>query len=300
MTYHNPVMLKESVEGLNIRPNGVYVDTTFGGGGHSREILAHLDKKGKLIAFDQDSDAIRNVPGDNRIIFINNNFRFVRNFLRFYHITKVDGIIADLGVSSHHFDTPERGFSFRFDEKIDMRMDINQKLSAQIILNTYNLDALERIFREFGEIGNAKKLAAEIDNQRRIKTIEYTSELREIVCKCYGKNNEIKLLPQVFQALRIEVNKELKALEDLLEASTNILNKGGRLVIITYHSLEDRLVKNFMKSGKFSGEIEKDFYGNVKTPFDVITKKAVIPTKDEIHENPRSRSAKLRIVELKA
>lgn len=299
MEYHVPVLLHESVDGLNIKPNGVYVDTTFGGGGHSREILNRLGKKGYLIGFDQDNDAQANIPNDKRFLFADNNFRFIRNYLRLFDFEKVDGILADLGVSSHHFDTAERGFSFRFNEKLDMRMNQGQRHSAASILAQYDQDRLIHIFKEYGEIPNAKKLASEIIKQRSEKAIETTGELKELVAKCFGRQAELKLLPQVFQALRIEVNKELKALEDLLEACIDVLKPGGRLVVITYHSLEDRMVKNFMKSGKLSGEIEKDFFGNVSSPFEIITKKAIVPNETELKENPRSRSAKLRIAERK-
>jgi 16S rRNA (cytosine1402-N4)-methyltransferase len=298
MVYHKPVLLQESVDGLNIRPDGIYVDTTFGGGGHSKEILKRLGKKGLLIGFDQDNDAQANIPNDKRFLFADNNFRFIRNYLRLFGIDKVDGILADLGVSSHHFDTAERGFSFRFDEKLDMRMNQGQRISAATIINQYTEDKLTTLFKEYGEIGHGKKLAAEIISARSIKPIETTGELKDLVGKAFGKKAEINLAPQAFQALRIEVNKELKALEELLEASLDILNPEGRLVIISYHSLEDKMVKNFMKSGKLSGEIQKDFFGNTSTPFEIISRKAIVPTDEEQKENPRSRSAKLRIAEL--
>jgi len=298
MVYHKPVLLQESVDGLNIRPDGIYVDTTFGGGGHSKEILKRLGKKGLLIGFDQDNDAQANIPNDKRFLFADNNFRFIRNYLRLFGIDKVDGILADLGVSSHHFDTAERGFSFRFDEKLDMRMNQGQRISAATIINQYTEDKLTTLFKEYGEIGHGKKLAAEIISARSIKPIETTGELKDLVGKAFGKKAEINLAPQAFQALRIEVNKELKALEELLEASLNILNPEGRLVVISYHSLEDKMVKNFMKSGKLSGEIKKDFFGNTSTPFEIISRKAIVPNDEEQKENPRSRSAKLRIAEL--
>ena len=298
MEYHKPVLLQESVDGLNIRPDGIYVDTTFGGGGHSKEILKRLGKNGLLIGFDQDNDAQANIPNDKRFLFADNNFRFIRNYLRLFGIDKVDGILADLGVSSHHFDTAERGFSFRFDEKLDMRMNQGQRISAATIINQYTVEKLTNLFKEYGEIGHGNKLAAEIISARQVKPIETTGELKELVGKTFGKKAEVNLSPQVFQALRIEVNKELQALEELLEASLDILNPEGRLSVISYHSLEDKMVKNFMKSGKLSGKIEKDFFGNTSTPFEIISRKAIVPSDDEQKENPRSRSAKLRIAEL--
>jgi len=298
MVYHKPVLLEESVDGLNIRPDGIYVDTTFGGGGHSKEILKRLGKKGLLIGFDQDNDAKANILNDKRFLFADNNFRFIRNYLRLFGIDKVDGILADLGVSSHHFDTAERGFSFRFDEKLDMRMNQGQRISAATIINQYNEEKLTALFKEYGEIGHGSKLAMEIITARRIKPIETTGELKDLVGKSFGKKAEVALSPQVFQALRIEVNKELKALEELLEASLDVLNPEGRLSVISYHSLEDKMVKNFMKSGKLSGKIEKDFFGNTSSPFELVNRKAIVPTDDEQKENPRSRSAKLRIAEL--
>jgi len=298
MVYHKPVLLQESVDGLNIRPDGIYVDTTLGGGGHSKEILKRLGKKGLLIGFDQDEDAKSNIPNDKRFLFADNNFRFINNYLRLFGIDKVDGILADLGVSSHHFDTAERGFSFRFDEKLDMRMNQGQRTTASTVINQYTEEQLTTLFKEYGEIGNSKKLATEIISSRNAKPIETTGELKGLVGKAFGQKAEISLSPQVFQALRIEVNKELKALEELLEASLSVLNPNGRLVVISYHSLEDKMVKNFMKSGRLNGEIKKDFFGNTSTPFEIISRKAIIPNEEEQKENPRSRSAKLRIAEL--
>lgn len=299
MDYHRPVLLKESVDGLNIKPAGVYVDATFGGGGHSREILSRLGKKGTLLGFDQDDDAKKNIPDDKRFLFADNNFRFIRNFLKYYDIDQVDGILADLGVSSHHFDAAERGFSFRFDERLDMRMNQSQKLTAEQVVNTYDEQTLTKIFTSYGEIVNGRRLAMEIIKDRQANPITLTGQLKEIVLKCYGKQNEAKLMPPVFQALRIEVNKELKVLEELLEASIDVLKPGGRLVVITYHSLEDRIVKHFMKAGRLDGVVEKDFYGNTSCCFEQVTRKAIVPGEEELKENPRSRSAKLRIVELK-
>lgn len=297
-TYHIPVLLQESIEALNINPSGVYVDVTFGGGGHSREILKHLDTSGRLIAFDRDEDALRNVPDDSRFILIRNNFRFLRNLLRYTGFLKVDGILADLGVSSHHFDEGERGFSFRFgNSDLDMRMNRNAKLTAKDVLNTYSLEALTSLFREYGEINNAYKLAKSIVSRRNVSELKQVSELSELCEVLAPKFDSKQYLAKVFQALRIEVNKEMDALKHFLEQTTKVLNPQGRLVVISYHSLEDRLVKNFMRSGNIEGRIEKDFFGKQLTPFEVISKKAVVPTEDEIRENGRARSAKLRIAE---
>ena len=290
--------MHESIDGLNIKPNGVYVDATMGGGGHTAEILKRLGKNGLLIGFDQDDDAKANVPNDKRFLFADNNFRFIKNYLRWFGIEKVDGIIADLGVSSHHFDTAARGFSFRFDEKLDMRMNQKQRIDAAFVVNIYNEEKLIRIFKTYGEIADGKKLANEIVSCRSVSPIKTTGQLKEIVGKCFGKKAEVNLSPQVFQALRIEVNKELKALEELLDSSIDVLTQGGRLSVITYHSLEDRMVKNFMKSGNLKGTEQKDFFGNKTTPFETINRKAIVPDESEITENPRSRSAKLRIAEL--
>jgi len=298
MEYHNPVLLKECIDGLNINPEGIYVDVTFGGGGHSKEILKHLTT-GKLYAFDQDEDAVKNKMEDERFVLIKQNFRYLKNFLRMYNALPIDGLLADLGVSSHQFDEAERGFSIRFDSKLDMRMDRNSNQTAADILNTYTEDELKRIFRLYGEVDNAGYLASVVFHSRKEKQIETVNDLKKAITKCVRKGKENQYYAQVFQALRIEVNKELDALQELLIQSLDVLKPGGRLVVISYHSLEDRLVKNFMRSGKFEGEIEKDFYGNQLTPFKLITRKPIIPEATEIETNNRARSAKLRIAEKK-
>jgi 16S rRNA (cytosine1402-N4)-methyltransferase len=295
--YHNPVMLHEAVDGLNIKPDGVYVDVTFGGGGHSREILKRLGKKGKLIAFDQDEDAMRNAIDDPRFLLLNNNFSYLKNFLKYYKAIPVDGILADLGVSSHQFDMAERGFSTRFDSQLDMRMNQKQELSARRIVNEYDQQRLSEIFWHYGEINNGRQLAGEIINFRKDREIQTTSDLKEAIARHIDKKNEIKYLAKVFQALRIEANMELEVLKEFLKQALDILRPKGRLVVISYHSLEDRLVKNFFKSGNFEGVIEKDFFGNMDVPFNLIIKKPLIPEETEINENSRARSAKLRIAE---
>ncbi|TKG92343.1 16S rRNA (cytosine(1402)-N(4))-methyltransferase RsmH [Puteibacter caeruleilacunae] len=296
--YHKPVLLVESVDGLVNDPNGVYVDVTFGGGGHSREILSRLGE-GRLYGFDQDEDVLDNIPNDDRFHFVRHNFRFLKNFLRYFKEDKVDGVLADLGVSSHDFDVAERGFSFRFDARLDMRMNQKATKDAAWVINNLEEDRLIRIFREFGEIKNARKLVGLIAAARQQRKIDTTTAFLEIIEAAVPKNAEKKYLAKVFQALRIEVNNELDVLKDFLEHAKDVLKPGGRLVVITYHSLEDRLVKNFMKSGNFEGKQEKDFFGNVDSPFKIITRKIIIPSDDEIEENPRARSAKLRIAELK-
>jgi len=296
MIYHTPVLLKESVEGLKIKPNGIYVDVTFGGGGHSREILNQL-KTGKLIAFDQDEDALENLIDDKRFLFAHHNFRFLKNFLKYYKINQVDGIIADLGVSSHHFDQPERGFSFRFEGKLDMRMNQQAKVSAADILNNYEERELLRIFWEYGELQNARTLTKAIINGRSSKTLTDIKDLVDLIMPFLPKHAEHKFLAKVFQALRIEVNREMEYLQSMLLQTIDVIKPGGRLVVLTYHSLEDRLVKNFIKSGKFEGEAEKDFYGNLKVPFVAVNRKIIVPSEKEINENNRARSAKLRIAE---
>jgi 16S rRNA (cytosine1402-N4)-methyltransferase len=298
MHYHNPVLLKECIEGLNINPAGIYVDVTFGGGGHSREILKHLTT-GKLYAFDQDEDAVKNSIGDDRFVLIKQNFRYLKNFLKMYDALPIDGLLADLGVSSHQFDEAERGFSIRFDAKLDMRMDQNAKQTAAEVLNTYSEEDLKRIFRLYGEVENAGYLASIIFHNRKDKQIETVNDLKTMIVKCVKRGRENQYYAQVFQALRIEVNKELDVLQDLLMQSLEVLKPGGRLVVISYHSLEDRLVKNIMRSGKFEGDVEKDFYGNPLTPFKQITKKPIVPSEKENEENSRARSAKLRIAEKK-
>lgn len=294
--YHVPVLLEESVSGLNIDPDGVYLDLTFGGGGHSREILKRL-KDGCLIGFDQDSDALANVPDDSRFIFVNHNFRYLRNFLRYCGYDEADGILADLGVSSHEFDEAGRGFSFRFDAELDMRMNQRSRLKATDILNTYSEEDLTRIFRNYGEVDNVRRLVDLIVKARTEKMITRSEEFLQVIAPCVPKQKAKKYLAQVYQALRIEVNGELEALEDMLKEAERALRPGGRLVVITYHSLEDRIVKNFLKSGNFEGKVEKDFYGHVKRNFELVNRKVIVPSEEEIERNPRARSAKLRIAE---
>ncbi|NTD95614.1 16S rRNA (cytosine(1402)-N(4))-methyltransferase RsmH [Agrobacterium tumefaciens] len=295
--YHIPVMLQPCIDGLNINPDGVYVDVTFGGGGHSREILKHLSAKGKLIAFDQDPDAQQNIPDDNRLIFIDQNFGFLKNNLRLNGVREVDGILADLGVSSHQFDVPKRGFSIRHNADLDMRMDQYRKLTAAEVLNTYSEDKLHKLFGIYGEVKNAKSLARAIVTSRLEVPFTDIDSLKSAIASYIPKGKENKYLAQVFQALRIEVNAEIQVLEDFLQQAADVLKPGGRLVVMSYHSLEDRPVKNFMAKGKFQGEVEKDFFGNQQKPFNVITRKAVIATDEEIALNNRARSAKLRIAE---
>ena len=290
--YHVPVLLEESVSGLNIDPDGVYLDLTFGGGGHSREILKRL-KDGCLIGF----DPLANVPDDSRFIFVNHNFRYLRNFLRYCGYDEADGILADLGVSSHEFDEAGRGFSFRFDAELDMRMNQRSRLKATDILNTYSEENLIRIFRNYGEVDNVRRLVDLIVNARTGKMITRSEEFLQVIAPCVPKQKEKKYLAQVYQALRIEVNGELEALEDMLKEAERALRPGGRLVVITYHSLEDRIVKNFLKSGNFEGKVEKDFYGHVKRNFELVNRKVIVPSEEEIERNPRARSAKLRIAE---
>lgn len=294
--YHDPVLLKESISGLNINPEGIYVDVTFGGGGHSREILKHLTT-GRLIGFDQDADALNNTINDDRFTLVNHNFSYLKNFLKLHNAPQVDGILADLGVSSHQFDVAERGFSTRFDSPLDMRMNQNQPISAADIVNDYDESELTRILRDFGEIKNHRCFARSIVEARSDNPIKTTSELAESVRKCFPQHKRNKFLAQVFQALRIEVNNEMQVLKSLLTQSCESLKKEGRLVVISYHSLEDRLVKNFIKSGNFEGKIEKDFYGNPLVDFRQITRKPMVPTDIEIEKNNRARSAKLRIAE---
>lgn len=296
--YHEPVLLKECIEGLNIKPNGIYVDLTFGGGGHSKEILRHLDK-GRLLAFDQDDDALANKIDDKRFLLINNNYKFLKNFLKFHKALPVDGILADLGISSHQIDDEGRGFSIRFDESLlDLRMDKRNPETAANVLNKYDEKQLLGIFRNYGELDNARRIAEQIVGYRRQKKIVKVEDLKDAVIALAQKGAENKFFAKIFQALRIEVNAELESLKEVLLQTTECLKPGGRLVVIAYHSLEDRLVKNFMKSGNLEGTIEKDIlFGGFKVPFTVITKKPVVPDEKEIHENSRSRSAKLRIAE---
>lgn len=293
--YHNPVMLKECIEGLNIKPDGVYVDVTFGGGGHSREILKHLGPKGRLLAFDQDADAQKNIPKDDRLTFIDQNFRYLKNNCRLQGAISADGILADLGVSSHQFDQPERGFSIRFDADLDMRMDQAGSLTAKEVVNGYSEEQLHRIFGIYGEIKNAKTLAHTLVTQRLNKPIETVQDLKAAIARLIPKGKENKYLAQVFQALRIEVNQELEALKEFLEQTVDVLKPQGRLVVMSYHSLEDRLVKNFIARGKFHGEVEKDFFGNQIKPFESLVRKAIVASDEEIKVNNRARSAKLRI-----
>ena len=297
--YHVPVLLAESVDGLEIKANGDYVDVTFGGGGHSREIFSRLET-GRLFAFDQDEDAAANIIHDERFFFIRHNFKYIRNFLRYYNVEQVDGILADLGVSSHDFDVAERGFSFRFDGNLDMRMNRDSTQSAADIVNTFTEDQLRTMFREYGEIDNAGRLAKQLVFARDSKPVKTIEQFKESIAPCVPKFQESKYLAKVFQALRIETNKEMDVLHEFLEQSIQLLKPGGRLVVITYHSLEDRMVKNFIKSGDFSGKQEKDFFGNVESPLVAINRKVIVPNEEEIERNPRARSAKLRIAEKNA
>jgi 16S rRNA (cytosine1402-N4)-methyltransferase len=297
--YHIPVLLTESVDGLEIKANGNYVDATFGGGGHSREIFSRLTS-GRLFAFDQDEDAAANVIQNERFFFIRHNFKYIRNFLRLYGVEQVDGILADLGVSSHDFDVAERGFSFRFDGDLDMRMNRNSAQTAADIVNTFQEDRLRTIFREYGEIDNAGRLVRQLVQSRESTPIKTIAQFKEAIAPCVPKQLESKYLAKVFQALRIETNKEMDVLSEFLTHSIQLLKPGGRLVVITYHSLEDRMVKNFIKSGDISGEQVKDFYGNVESPLVAVNRKVIVPDDQEIERNPRARSAKLRIAEKKA
>jgi 16S rRNA (cytosine1402-N4)-methyltransferase len=292
--YHIPVMLGPCIEGLAIDPNGIYVDLTFGGGGHSAEILKHLDK-GHLYGFDQDTDAEANVPEDNRFTFIQANFRDFRKYLRLYGVHQVDGILADLGISSHQIDEPTRGFSTRFDGDLDMRMSSDMTISAKEVLNTYEESKLHKIFGIYGEIKNAKTLAQAVVSERTMKPFSTTEGFKELLKRFAPRGKEFKYFAQVFQALRIEVNDEMGALEDMLKQTIEALKPGGRLVVMSYHSLEDRLVKNFLAKGKFQGDVEKDFYGNLIRPLEPVTRKALIASAEEIQGNNRARSAKLRI-----
>lgn len=299
MEYHNPVLLTASVNGLNINPDGVYVDVTFGGGGHSREILKHLGVNGKLFAFDQDQDAIANTIEDDRFVLINENFRFIKRFLRFHNIKSVDGILADLGVSSHQFDVAERGFSTRFEAELDMRMNQKNELNAFIIVNQYDHENLKRIFLDYGELNNAAQIAQTIIEARTENLITNTIQLKLVLSRFLPVHKSHKVLAIIYQAIRIEVNQEIEVLKEFLTQALEILNPNGRLSVISYHSLEDRLVKRFMKNGQFEGEPEKDFFGNFSVPFKII-EKLIVPTASEIQINNRSRSAKLRIAEKKS
>lgn len=298
-TYHIPVLLMPSVDGMNIRPDGIYADMTFGGGGHSREILSRLGNGGRLLSFDQDEDAERNIVDNPHFTFVRSNFRYLKNFLRYHGIEQVDGILADLGVSSHHFDDSERGFSFRGDGPLDMRMNKRAGITAADVVNNYSEERLADIFYLYGELKNSRKIASVLAKARAIQPINTIGEFLEVIKPLFGREREKKELAKVFQALRIEVNHEMEALKEMLCATAEVLRPGGRLVVITYHSLEDRLVKNMMKTGNVEGKMEKDFYGNVETPFRLVNNKVIVPSDEEIAENPRSRSAKLRIAEKK-
>lgn len=295
--YHVPVLLNTSIEGLSIKPDGVYVDVTFGGGGHSKEILRHLGKDGHLYGFDQDADAEKNIVNDNRFTFVRSNFRFLLNFMKYYGVGKIDGLLADLGVSSHHFDDETRGFSFRFNSDLDMRMNTRGGITAVDVINNYDEERLANIFYQYGELKNGKRLASTIIKERAKKKIETTDEFLNIIEPLFHREREKKELAKVFQALRIEVNHEMDALKEMLSAATQLLSPHGRLVVITYHSLEDRIVKNIMKTGNCDGKQNKDFFGQVQSPYKLINNKVIVPDDDEIKSNPRSRSGKLRIAE---
>jgi len=295
--YHVPVLLKESIEGLAILPKGTYVDVTFGGGGHSRAILSKLDKDGHLYGFDQDEEAEKNIPSDDRFTFILGNFRFLKNWMRYYGVEKVDGILADLGVSSHHFDEAARGFSFRQDGPLDMRMNREASKTAADIVNTYEEEKLAQIFYLYGEMKNSRRLAALLVSARRQRLINTVDDFIKVVTPLLGRNHEKKDLAKIFQALRMEVNQELDVLREMLDSAVEILKPEGRLVVLTYHSLEDRIVKNIMRSGRIDGIVEKDFYGNLLSPMHAVNNKVILPDMEEEERNPRSRSAKLRIGE---
>ena len=296
MSYHNPVLLKKSVDGLAVKPDGVYVDVTFGGGGHSKEILSQLGPTGRLFAFDQDEDALANILPDERFTLINENFRNIKRFLRFYGVREVDGVLADLGVSSHQFDVAERGFSTRFDAELDMRMSQKGQLNAFVVVNEYSETDLKKVFADFGELSNAGAIANTIVNARRDKSIKNTEHLKFVLAKFLPTHTSHKILAQIYRAIRIEVNQEMEVLKEFLEQTIEILKPGGRLSVISYHSLEDRLVKRFMKNGLFEGEPERDFFGNYSVPFKTIGK-LIVPDDEEIRINNRARSAKLRIAE---
>lgn len=297
LTYHVPVLLHESIDGLDIKDGGVYVDVTFGGGGHSKEILKRLPGGARLFSFDQDADAERNIIDDEKFTFVRSNFRYLKNFMRFHGVEGVDGILADLGVSSHHFDDSERGFSFRFDGNLDMRMNQRAGKTAADIINTYEEEALADLFYLYGELKNSRKIASAIVRARSTKNLRSIEDLLNIVKPLFGREREKKELAKVFQALRIEVNQEMEALKEMLMAATEMLNPGGRLSVITYHSLEDRIAKNIMKTGNCDGKENKDFFGRSSSPFRLVNNKVIVPDADEQERNPRSRSAKLRIAE---
>ncbi len=296
-TYHVPVLLQESIDGLNIKPDGIYVDVTFGGGGHSREILNRLGENGHLYSFDQDEDAEKNILDDDRFTFVRSNFRYLHNWMRYYNVAHIDGLLADLGVSSHHFDDETRGFSFRFDAPLDMRMNNRSGVTAAEILNTYSEEMLADIFYIYGELKNARKIASAIVKARSYKNIEKTGDLMQETEKLFLREREKKEIAKLFQALRIEVNHEMDALKEMLNGAKEILNEGGRLSVITYHSLEDRIVKNMMTAGNVEGRVTQDFYGRTEAPFRLISNRVITPSEEEQERNPRSRSAKLRIAE---
>ena len=295
--YHVPVLLQESVDGLDIKPNGIYVDVTFGGGGHSREILSRIGENGHLYSFDQDEDAEKNILNDNRFTFVRSNFRYLRNWMRYYGVEHIDGLLADLGVSSHHFDDETRGFSFRFDAPLDMRMNKRSGMTAAEILNNYDEEQLADIFYIYGEIKNARKVASAIIKARGTKAIETTGDLMQITESLFPREREKKETAKLFQALRIEVNHEMEALKEMLYGAQDVLREGGRLSVITYHSLEDRIVKNIMRAGNAEGKVNQDFFGRTVAPFRQISNKVIVPSEEEQQRNPRSRSAKLRIAE---
>ena len=298
-TYHIPVLLHESIEGMNLRAKGTFVDVTFGGGGHSKEILRCMDSESRLFSFDQDEDAEQNIVNDKRFTFVRSNFRYLSNFLRYYGVDGVDAVLADLGVSSHHFDDSERGFSFRFNGKLDMRMNKRAGMTAADIVNNYDEERLANLFYLYGELKNSRKIASVLVKARSQKKLETIEEFLDIIKPLFGKDREKKELAKVFQALRIEVNQELEALKEMLYAATRALKPGGRLVVITYHSLEDRMVKNIMKTGNVEGKVEQDIFGRTDCPFKLVNNKVIVPSDEEIERNPRSRSAKLRIAEKK-
>lgn len=296
MAYHNAVLLKETVDGLNIKPDGIYVDVTFGGGGHSKELLSRLGKDGKLFAFDQDKDALANSIDDNRFVLINENFRFIKRFLRFYGVKEVDGVLADFGVSSHQFDVAERGFSTRFEADLDMRMNQQNALSAFEVINTYDEEKLKQVFYQYGELRQAPAIAREIVSERKKEEIKTSKQLKVVLKRFLNHKKENKVLAQIYQAIRIEVNQEIEVLKELLLQMPEILKKGGRLAFISYHSLEDRLVKRFIRNGLFEGEPERDVFGNYEVPLKKVDG-LIIPSQEEIKINSRARSAKLRIAE---
>ena len=298
-TYHVPVLLKESVDGLDIQPSGVYVDVTFGGGGHSREILSRLGPEGRLFGFDQDADAEANVPGDARFTFVRSNFRYLKNWMRYHGVDGIDGLIADLGVSSHHFDDETRGFSFRFDAPLDMRMNKRDGMTAADVLNKYDEARLADVFYLYGELKNSRRIASAIAKARASKPLATTQDLIDATAQLLKREREKKDMAKVFQALRIEVNHEMDALKEMLAAATELLKPGGRLSVITYHSLEDRMVKNVIRTGNAEGTVKQDFYGRVSTPYTAVNNKVITPSEAEQEDNPRSRSAKLRIAERK-